>query len=143
MMTSSEKAIRAVMDERAAAMAARDIERLMAVYTADVIYFDLVPPFAYTGAAALRSRFIDWFGRWESPIGQHVDHLRVIAADDVAIAFMLIEATGTLKGGRSVKYWVRTSNGLQLTGDGWRIAHEHVSLPVDMATRSAVLDLVP
>lgn len=131
------------MDERAAAMAARDIERLMAVYTADVVYFDLVPPLSYTGAAALRSRFIDWFGRWESPIGQYVDHLRVIAADDVAIAFMLIEASGTLKGGQGVKYWVRTTNGLRLTGDSWRIAHEHVSLPVDMATRRAVVDLAP
>lgn len=142
-MASGETEIRAVMDERAAAMAARDIERLMALYTADVVYFDLVPPLSYTGAAALRLRFIDWFGRWESPIGQHVDHLQVIATDDVATAFMLIEASGTLKGGRSVKYWVRTTNGLRLIGDSWRIAHEHVSLPVDMATRSAVLDLVP
>jgi ketosteroid isomerase-like protein len=124
-------------------MAAHDIERLMAIYTADVVYFDLVPPLSYSGAAALRSRFIDWFGRWESPIGQRLDRLQVIAAGDVATAFMLIEASGTLKGGRSVKYWVRTTNGLQLTGGSWRIAHEHVSLPVDMATRSAVLDLAP
>jgi ketosteroid isomerase-like protein len=143
MMASSETEIRAVMLERAAAMAARDIERLMALYTTEVVYFDLVPPLSYSGAAALRSRFIDWFGRWESPIGQHVDHLHVIAENDVAIAFMLIEASGTLKGGRNVKYWVRTTNGLQHVGDSWRIAHEHVSLPVDMTTRSAVLDLTP
>lgn len=142
-MSSTETRIRAVMDQRAAAMTARDIERVMALYTTEVVYFDLVPPLFYTGAAALRSRFLDWFGRWESPIGQRVDHLQVIAGEDVATAFMLIEASGTLKGGRSVKYWVRTTNGLRLTGNGWRIVHEHVSLPVDMTTRSAVLDLVP
>lgn len=142
-MASTETRIRAVMDQRAAAMGARDIERVMALYAADVVYFDVVPPLSCAGAAALRSRFMDWFERWESPIGQRVDHLQVIAADDVAIAFMLIEASGTLKGGRSVEYWARTTNGLRLTGDGWRIVHEHVSLPVDMATRSAVLDLVP
>ena len=111
-MTSSAARIEAVMHERAAAMAARDIERLMAVYTTDVIYFDLVPPLSYSGAAALRARFLDWFGRWESPIGQRVDHLQIISGVDVATAFMLIEASGKVKGGRVVKYWVRTTNGL-------------------------------
>ncbi|TIQ70971.1 MAG: DUF4440 domain-containing protein, partial [Mesorhizobium sp.] len=52
-MASNEAQIEAVMEERAAAMAARDIERLMAVYTTDVVYFDLVPPLSYSGAAAL------------------------------------------------------------------------------------------
>jgi ketosteroid isomerase-like protein len=115
----------------------------MAVYTTDVVYFDLVPPLSYSGAAALRARFLDWFGRWESPIGQRVDHLQIISGVDVATAFMLIEASGTLKGGRDVKYWVRTTNGLRRIDGTWCIAHEHVSLPVDMATRSAVMDLAP
>jgi ketosteroid isomerase-like protein len=142
-MASSAAQIEAVMDERAAAMAARDIERLMAVYTLDVVYFDLVPPLSYSGAAALKARFLDWFGRWESPIGQRVCHLQIISGVDVATAFMLIEASGTLKGGRGVKYWIRTTNGLRMIDGSWRIAHEHVSLPVDMTTRSAVMDLVP
>ena len=142
-MTSSAAQISGCMDERAAAMAARDIERLMAIYTADVVYFDLVPPLFYSGAPALKARFLDWFARWESPIGQRVDHLQLIEGAEVATAFMLIEASGTLAGGRKVKYWVRTTNGLRRIGSNWLISHEHVSLPVDMSTRSAVMDLQP
>jgi ketosteroid isomerase-like protein len=36
-MASSAARVEAVMEERAAAMAARDIERLMAVYTTDIV----------------------------------------------------------------------------------------------------------
>ena len=140
---AAREEIAELMAERSAAMAARDIDRLMAVYTEDIVYFDLVPPLAYTGAEALRGRFTDWFGKWDGPIGQRVDHLEVTASKEVATAHMLIEASGTLKGGHSVHYWVRTTNGLRREHGGWRIAHEHVSLPVDMATRMAVMDLVP
>ena len=56
---------------------------------------------------------------------------------------MLIRASGTLMTGRVVDYWVRVSNSCQRFSRGWLFTHEHVSLPVDMATRSVVMDLEP
>jgi ketosteroid isomerase-like protein len=142
-MTSAETQIRALLDSRSAAMGDKDIEWVMSLYSPDIIYFDLVPPLQYAGSSALRERFSDWFGRWTGPIGQELGDLKVIAGDTVAAAWMLIRASGTLKTGQDVDYWVRVSNSFQRSGDRWFITHEHVSLPVNMQTRTAVMDLAP
>jgi ketosteroid isomerase-like protein len=142
-MTTTESDVRVLLESRSEAMRAKDIDRLMTLYSPDIVYFDLVPPLRYAGAAELRDRFLDWFGRWESPIGQDISDVNVLGSGDVAVAHMLIRASGTLNGGREVGYWVRTTNGCRLSNDRWLITHEHVSLPVDMASGRAVMDLVP
>jgi uncharacterized protein (TIGR02246 family) len=135
--------LHALFEERSDAMAAKDIERLMAVYADDVVYFDLVPPLRYSGATALRARFLDWFPRWQGSIGQETHELNVVAEGHVAGAHMLIRATGTLQDGRAVDYFVRVSNVCRRSDRGWLIIHEHVSLPVDVASGQAIMDLAP
>lgn len=142
-MASVDAAISELLESRSAAMGAKDIERLMSLYADDIVYFDLVPPLRYVGSNALRERFLDWFSRWSSPIGQKLGQLQIAPGDAVAAAWMLVRASGTLKTGASVDYWVRVSNAFRRSEGRWTITHEHVSLPVDMRTRTAVLDLSP
>jgi ketosteroid isomerase-like protein len=142
-MDSTEADIRALLHSRSDAMRDKDIDRLMSLYSPDIVYFDLVPPLRYAGSAALRGRFSDWFGRWKGPIGQEVGEAVIAASGDVALAFMLIRASGTLVDGRDVGYWVRVTNGFRRSDDRWLITHEHVSLPVDFKSGSAAMDLVP
>jgi ketosteroid isomerase-like protein len=142
-MTSAETEIRALLDSRSAAMGDKDIERVMSLYSPEIVYFDLVPPLQYAGSSALRQRFLDWFGRWAGPIGQELGEVTIIAGDTVATAWMLIRAHGTLRTGQDVNYWVRASNGFHRSSDSWSITHEHVSLPIDMQRRTAVMDLAP
>jgi ketosteroid isomerase-like protein len=142
-MTDAQSDVRALLDSRSDAMRTKDIDRLMSLYSPDVVYFDLVPPLRYTGSAALRSRFLDWFDRWESAIGQDLDDVDIAASSDVAAAHMLIRASGTLTIGSEVGYRVRVSNSLRRSDDGWLITHEHVSLPVELPSGSAAMDLVP
>jgi uncharacterized protein (TIGR02246 family) len=142
-MDSSDDELRALFEERARAMGAKDIERVMALYAPDVVYFDLVPPLAYTGADALRARFLDWFPRWRGPIGQQIHQLAAGADDRIATAHMLVRAHGTLQDGRAVDYFVRVTNSCARSDGGWLITHEHVSLPVDMSTGRARMDLTP
>jgi ketosteroid isomerase-like protein len=143
LMDAAEPELRALFDRRSKAMRQKDIEQVMALYSPDVVYFDLVPPLRYTGAAALRDRFLDWFGRWSSDIGQELRDLHISASGHVAAAFMLIRTSGTLHTGEKIGYWVRVSNSCRRSDREWLITHEHVSLPVDMKSRSAVTDLVP
>jgi ketosteroid isomerase-like protein len=142
-MASTQSEIKALFDRRSEGARLKDIDRLMAVYSPDIVYFDLVPPLQYVGSAALRERFLDWFARFDGPIGQEARDVTIAANGDVAVAWMLIRASGTLTNGREVDYWVRVSYGCQRSSDGWLINHEHVSLPVDMASGRAVMDLVP
>ena len=142
-MATTESAVRALFEMRSEAMGKKDIDQLMSLFSSDVIYFDLVPPLQYAGSAALRERFTNWFEGWDGPIGIETHHLNIWVSGDVATASMLLRASGTRTNGREVGYWVRTTNGCQRSGDKWLITHEHVSLPVDFETGSAVMDLVP
>ena len=142
-MDSTRAEVRALLESRSEAMRTKDIDRLVSLFSPDIVYFDLVPPLRYTGSTALRGRFLDWFGRWQSAIGQDIHDVDIVASDDMAAAHMLIRASGTLKNGRDVGYWVRTTDICRRLNDRWLITHEHVSLPVDMQTGRAAMDLLP
>jgi ketosteroid isomerase-like protein len=118
-MDSTPSEVGALLDSRSEAIRTKDIDRLMSVYSPDVVYFDLVPPLRYAGSAALRERFQQWFGRWKSAIGQEISDVNIAASGDVAVAHMLVRAGGTLMDGREVGYWVRDR---LLSTVGWRVA---------------------
>jgi ketosteroid isomerase-like protein len=142
-VASTDSEIRAVLDGRAEAVWVKDIDRLMSFYSPDIVYFDVVPGLQYRGSAELRPRFLDWFDNFEGPIGQEARDLKVSASGDLAVTFMLVRASGTLKNGQEVAYWVRVTSCCERSNHSWLIMHEHVSLPVDIATGSAAIDLVP
>jgi ketosteroid isomerase-like protein len=142
-MTTTQSAVGTLFDTRSDAIEAKDIERLLSLYSPDIVYFDLVPPLQYVGADALRERFLEWFESFDGPIGQEISDLNVVESGDGAIAHMLIRASGTLKNGQEVAYWVRATDGCRRSDDEWLITHEHISLPVDPRSRTAAMDLVP
>jgi ketosteroid isomerase-like protein len=142
-MASTQSEVTALLDSRSEAIRLKDIDRLMSLYSPDIVYFDLVPPLRYVGSAALRGRFSHWFERWKTSIGQETRDLSILASGEVAAAHMLIRASGTLKNGREVGYWVRATNFFQRSNQRWLIAHEHISLPVNVESGQAAMDLVP
>jgi ketosteroid isomerase-like protein len=86
---------------------------------------------------------LDWFDSFQGAIGQEIRDLTIVASGDVAVAHMLIRASGTLKNGQEVAFWVRASDCCQRSNQRWLITHEHISLPVDLKSRGAAMDLVP
>jgi ketosteroid isomerase-like protein len=146
-MASTQAEVSALFDSRSEAFRLKDIDRLMACYSPDIIYFDLVPGLEnrlqYTGYGALRGRFLHMFDGWQSAIGQELRDVTIVASGDLAVASMLIRASGTLKNGREVGYWVRATSCCQRSPDRWVITHEHISVPVDVASGRAAMDLVP
>jgi ketosteroid isomerase-like protein len=142
-MDATQFEVRELLERWSEFIRARDIDRLMTLYAPDVVYFDVVPPLQYVGSAAVRRNFLRWFDGWASAIGQEIGDLHLVANGDVAVAYMLLRASGTLKNGRDVNYWVRATVGCHRVGSEWVITHEHVSLPVDVASGQAVMDLVP
>jgi ketosteroid isomerase-like protein len=135
--------INALLNSWSEAIRIKDIDRLMAVYSPDIVYFDVVPPLQIIGSAAVRGNFLRWFDGWNSSIGQEIRDLNIVASGDIAAAYMLIRASGTLKDGRQVGYWVRATLSCQRSNQGWLITHEHISLPVEFRSGSAAMDLAP
>ena len=142
-MPETESEGRALLNIQSEAMRTKDIDRLMSLYSPDVIYFDVVPPLQYAGAAALRSRFLEWFDGWKGSFGMEVRDLNILASEDIAVAHWLSRASGTLTSGQKAGSWVRATSCCQWSNQRWLITHEHISWPVDLNSRSAVMDLVP
>jgi uncharacterized protein (TIGR02246 family) len=142
-MASTQSEIRTLLDTWSAAARVKDIDRLMSLYSPDIVYFDVVPPLQFRGSAAVRQNFLRWFDAWTSAISTEIRDLNVLASGDMATAHILIRASGTLKDGGDVAYWVRATMCCQRSDRSWLIAHEHVSLPVDFKSGSAVMDVVP
>ena len=142
-MDSTQSEIRALLDSQSDAMRAKDIDRLMAVYAPDIVYFDVVPPLRYVGTAALRDRFLQWFDSWKGLIGLEIRDLNIVANGDLAVAHWLSRASGTLQNGQAVGSWVRVTNCCQRSNQRWVVTHEHVSWPVDAMSGRAAKDVVP
>jgi ketosteroid isomerase-like protein len=142
-MTASQAEVKALLDRWSEACRAKDIDRLMPLYAPEITYFDVVPPLQYSGTDAVRRNFLRWFDSWESAIGVEIRELEMVVSGDVAFARLLHRTSGTLKNGQAVDYWVRATVCCQRENEQWLIAHEHISVPVDPRTRSAVMDLVP
>jgi ketosteroid isomerase-like protein len=115
----------------------------MALYAPEIVYFDVVPPLHYTGSAAIRRNFLRWFDAWQSTIGVEIRDVTISASRDIGVAHLLHRTSGTLKNRREVDYWVRATVCCQRSNQTWVITHEHISLPVDVASARAAMDLVP
>lgn len=113
----------------AGAVAARDIEAVMACYADPLLVFDVVGPLQREGKALYRRAWEDEFFPWHGETGKFaLRALSVHAGDDIAFATGLLDCGGT-EGGRPVEYTLRLTLGLTKTPDGWRIVHEHSSEP--------------
>jgi ketosteroid isomerase-like protein len=78
-MTESRRSeIRAVLDNRSEAVRIKDIDRLMSLYSPDVVYFDVVPGLQFTGAAALGARVVQWFDSVEGSISMEIRDLNIL-----------------------------------------------------------------
>ena len=92
-----ETRIRALIDDWAKAMRAKDVDGVMAHYTADSVTFDLAPPLISTGASAAGLQA--WFATWTGPIGYDIRDLHLAAGQDTAFCHGLTRLSGTQNDG--------------------------------------------
>jgi PhnB protein len=139
---TAEAQIRALIDDWAKAMRAKDIDAVMSHYAADSVTFDLAPPLISTSANV--KGLEAWFSNWQGPLGYEVRDLNIRAGGDVAFCHSLNRLSGTSTDGEKVEVWFRLTLGFRKIGGEWRIAHQHESVPfyMDGSYRAAV-DLEP
>ena len=132
--------VMAVLDSRVEASRAKDIDRLMSVYSSSIVYFDVIPPHQFVGTDAVRRNFLRWFAEYQGDIGLETHELNVAVSGDLAFAHMLHPDSGTRRSGEEAVVWVRSTVCLQRTNDGWLITHEHISFPINPHDWSAFVD---
>jgi uncharacterized protein (TIGR02246 family) len=139
-----EARIRELIHEWASALGAKDIDRVMSHYAADVVSFDLAPPLQYVGADAVRKSLAEWFPTFRGPIGYEVRDLGITAGDGVAFCRSLNRISGTRTDGEETDVWVRATLGCREVDGRWMMTHEHASVPFYMdGSDKAAVDLKP
>ena len=143
MATTDETEIRQLIDKLLQAIRDRDLDGVKPVFAPDVVSFDIQPPLRHVGAEAKWRNWTDVFTAYQRPIGYETRDLTVTVGGDVAFAYSLNRISGTLRDGRTSAHWVRWTSCLRRIDGDWRIVHDQVSVPADMATGRALFDLEP
>ncbi|HEV2302647.1 MAG TPA: nuclear transport factor 2 family protein [Stellaceae bacterium] len=128
--------IRALEARFTAAFNAKDLNAVMKVYMPGkpLFVFDLVPPRQYVGAAAYRKDWEDFFAMFKGPLKFSISELAITAGRTLAFSHSVQHVAGTDANGKPIDITARVTDGYRKIGGRWLIVHEHVSVPVDLAT---------
>jgi ketosteroid isomerase-like protein len=142
---AAEAEVQQMYAQWAKAFEAKDLDGVMAIYVPGdaLTAYDIVPPLQYKGAAAYRKDYGEFFASFAA--GPHVEFpgMSIEAGPDTAFVYGLERMSGKLTDGTPVDMWIRYTDGLKRIGGHWRVVHEHISVPVDLATGKARIDLKP
>ena len=134
--SDDEAEIKALEDQFAAAVSAKDLDKIMAVYVPDdsLFVFDLIPPRQYVGAKAYRDDWKGFLEGFNGPIKFDISDVSVTARGNLAFGHSIQHMSGTGKDGKPVEITTRVTDGYRKIKGKWLIVEEHASVPVDLAT---------
>ena len=135
---SADKAqIQALEEQLAAAIAAKDVDKIMQFYAPgeDLFVFDIIPPRQYVGAAAYRKDYEGFLSTVAAGgITNQISDLDITAGGKLAFAHYTSHMVATDKNGAKADMVIRTTDCLKKIKGKWLIVHEHNSVPVDVAS---------
>ncbi len=140
---NEEAEIKRVIEGYVEALRAKDIDGIVSIYAPELVSFDIVPPLQYVGADAYRKHWEEGFSSLQGPFGYEIADLSITVSDDVAFTHSLNRSSATLNTGQKIGNWLRWTACWRKIGGKWLLVHMHVSVPVDVETGKAVLDLSP
>ncbi len=140
---NDEAEIKRVIEGYVEAHRAKDIDGVMSMYAPEIVTFDVVPPLQYVGADAMRKRWEEVFSSLPGPFGYEIADLSITVGEDMAFTHSFNRTSATLPTGQKIGTWVRSTACWRKIGGQWLIVHDQISVPVDVQTGRAVLDLKP
>ncbi|GHO77756.1 hypothetical protein KSD_55270 [Ktedonobacter sp. SOSP1-85] len=140
---NDEAAIKRVIEGGVEAIRAKDLDGVMSMYAPELVSFDIVPPLQYVGTDAYRKQWEKVFSSFPGPINYEIADLSITAGDNVAFAHSFNRLSAALPTGQKIGNWLRWTACFRKIGGKWLLAHMQASVPVDLETGRAVLDLKP
>ena len=137
-----EEALRSRIDTLVTAVCARDLDAVRAMFAADVVSFDIVPPLRHIGVDAKTKNWVDVFAAYEE-IDYEVRDLTVAVDGDLAFSYSVNRISGTLRTGMPTAMWVRWTGCWRRIDGEWLIVHDQISVPSDLMTGTALTRLEP
>ena len=116
---------------------AQDMESLTAKWAEDSSLFDIAPG-AVIGLDAIRKNLALQYQFVES-LETTIINIRVEASGDLGVAYSIQRIVGRGRNGApDIAFVFRMTNCFRREGSRWLLFHQHVSLPVDLASGKAV-----
>jgi uncharacterized protein (TIGR02246 family) len=134
-MTRDETEIRAVIENWAKAVRARDLDSVLADHAPDIVMFDVPPPKAgVRGIDAYRETWPPFFEWIKQGATFDIVSLDVVAGADVAFAHALLRCGTADELAKDPDNRLRLTIGLRKQDGRWTIAHEHHSFPLESSS---------
>ena len=120
---------------------AKDVDRFMTNYSADVRVFDLWGSWEIRGAASWRQGIAGWFDSLgEDRVVVEFDDVDVALSGDLAALSAFVAYSAESASGDRIRQMTnRLSWTLSRQSGAWRVTHEHTSAPVDPETGKVML----
>ena len=120
----------------------KDPAAIGAQFAPEAVIFDLAPPLGHKldipGLAA-------WLDSWDGPVSLETRDWVIAANGDLAFCYGLCKVGAKTKpDGQPTEWWQRMTVCLKRIDGGWKIVHEHTSVPFHMdGSFRAAVDLKP
>lgn len=141
-VSNDEIQLRQLIDSFMMAIQKKDLNKIMFFYAPDVVAFDMMAPLRHAGAVAWRQVWQAALPMMEGNITSEMRDLSVDVGQNVAVCHALLNMR--LTGERQDHdTWMRWTAGFHKVNGRWLITHEHTSVPADMESGKALMDLRP
>jgi uncharacterized protein (TIGR02246 family) len=142
---ADEAEIKALEARLVKAIEAKDPNAIMANYvTGDsLVVYDIVPPRQYVGSEAYKKDWQGFLGSCAGPLKVELTDLSVTTDDKLGYGHNIQRFTCKTANGTVQDFTIRVTDGYEKRDGKWLIAHEHASVPVDLATGKADLSSKP
>ena len=141
--SSDEAAIRELLDGFVRAFGGKDVNGVMSPFAKEIVSFDILPALQTVGAETFVTHWQQFFESHDGPIEVEFPEIRIVTGDEVAFSYCLHRIKRTLKNGQETDWWLRWTACYRKTNGKWLIVHEQVSVPADLRSGKALMDLKP
>lgn len=128
-----------------AAVQAKDVNAVMANYLPgdSLIVFDVIPPRQYTGWDAYKKDWQGVLGGCADSPKMDISDLAITTGRRIAFSHSIQHFVCTDAKGNKLDMTLRATDAYRKEKGKWLIVHEHISVPVDLATSKADLSSKP
>jgi uncharacterized protein (TIGR02246 family) len=130
-LSKNEMEILALIERWAQAVRNEDRAKIREDHDADMLMFDVPPPFLSHGLDAYMVTWETFFSSSEKPVAFDFHDIEITAGEDVAFATAVGNCVNIDPKGNREPLQFRLTMGLRKIDGRWRVMHEHHSLPAE------------